>query len=375
MHMKHLRLCPADTLFLPDDYPIEFVLFYPTRVETRRIRAAVRELSAPFWPVFGEYRDGAIWSRSVCDESAVDEVVVARPIDLAGVGELPSSVVAGFLAPKRPGALFSNRITQFDDGTAIALRLSHVVADGYSYFHFVSALARAARGPAAERDASAPFAMSTPTHDRTVLRAARIADPRDGPTAVERVLQTHVDKISRALVYGAVKDASRTTGVRVSLNDVLCASTVKRLWEVRSNAFTRELVVTIPIDVRAQVPAYGPSYFGNAVYYHHVPLAPEQVASMEVAQIAAVIRQSMPEISTQTYAEHLDDLTERAARENGTKVYDPRAGCLVSNLSQVPVSLLDFGAGAPVRVLPILKERHSASVTALGSDYLVRLVY
>ncbi len=375
MRMKHLDLCSADTLFFPDDYPIEFVFFYRTRVETARVRAAVRELSTPFWPVFGECRGGAIWSRSGCDESAVDEVVVARPIDLAEGGELPSSVVAELLAPERPGALFSSRITQFDDGTAIAIRLSHIVGDGYSYFHLVSTLARTAHRPDAERDASAPLTMPAPTHDRTVLRAARIADARDEPTSVERALEIHVEKLPRALVYGTVKETSRSTGVRVSLNDVLCATTVKRLWEIRSNAFARELAVTIPIDVRAQVPEYGPSYFGNAIWYHCVPLALEQVASMEIGQIAAVIRQSMPEVSTQSYTRHLDELDGRAARENGTKVYDPRAGCLVSNLSQVPLSLLDFGAGAPARVLPILKERHSASVTALGSDYLLRLVY
>jgi hypothetical protein len=106
-----------------------------------------------------------------------------------------------------------------------------------------------------------------------------------------------------------------------------------------------------------------------------VPLELEQVASMEAGQIAAAIRQSMPNITTESYARHLEELDRSAARESGTKVYDPRAGCIVSNLSQAPISLLDFGAGAPVGVIPILKERHSASVTAIGPDYLVRLVY
>jgi hypothetical protein len=360
---------------LPDDYPIEFVFFYRTRVETARIRDAVQELSAPFWPVFGEYRDGAIWSRPSCDESAVDEVVVARTIDLAEVGELPSSVVADFLAPRRPGALFASRVTQFDDGTAIAFRLSHVVGDGYSYFHLLSTLARTAHESDAERGTGSSFMMSAPTHDRTVLRAVRVADAPDGPIAVERALQIHLEKLPRALVYSTVKEAARSTGVRVSLNDVLCAITVKRLWEIGSGAFTRELAVTIPIDVRAQVSEYGPSYFGNAVWYHQVPLTLEQVASMEIGQIAAAVRQSMPDISTQSYTRHLEELAGRATRENGTKVYDPRGGCLVSNLSQVPLSLLDFGAGAPARILPVLKEKHSASIVALGSDYLVRLTY
>ena len=367
--MKLLNLCPADALFLPDDYPIEFVFLYRARIGTERMRVAVRELSEAFWPVFGDFRGGTIVYRPCAAEATLEETTVAGPLAVPDAGEPPWRVVAALRAPKRPRALCSIHVTQFNQATAIAIRTSHLVADGYSYFHFVSMLARMTLSLGAEHEATAAFSMPAPTHDRAVLRAARIPNTGDEPTPVEHALQIQVDRLSRALVHGTVKDASRSTGVRVSINDVLCAITVKRLWERAPHAFARELAVTIPIDVRAQIAAYGPSYFGNAVWYHRVPFEREQVACMELAQIAATIRQSMPIVTAESYTQHLDELV----RTQTPKVYDPSGGCLVTNMSHVPLSLLDFGAGAAACTIPIMKEKHSAIVMASGSDYILRL--
>lgn len=373
--MRHLNLSPADTLFLPDDYPIEFVFLYQARIPTERIREAFASVSEAFWPVFCEYRDGALWPRAQRAESVLDESEVPNVLDLTATERLPSSTVAALRPSQHPVALLSCHVTQFDNGTAIAIRLSHVVSDGYSYFHFVSSLARAARNLSAESDAAAPLSMPAPTHDRNALRTANLVHGCDGPTPVRRGVRIHVETLSRALVHGAVKDAAKTTGVRVSINDVICAMTVKRLSDLSPKAFARELAVTIPVDVRTQVAAYGPSHFGNAVWYHRVQLERDQVARMDLGAIAAAIRRSMPSVTTDSYTQHLDALTAHGQRESASKVYDPTAGCLVSNLSHVPLSLLDFGAGAPVCMIPILWELHSAAVTAVGSDYQVRLSY
>ena len=52
--------------------------------------------------------------------------------------------------------------------------------------------------------------------------------------------------------------------------------------------------------------------------------------------------------------------------------YDPDRGCLVTNLSRMPIQRLDFGAGSPGLVMPITIGRNSVAMLADREDFLLR---
>ena len=49
-----------DTIFANGSYPIEFLLYYKNKLNTAKIRSALKKLSYDFWPIFGQYESGMI---------------------------------------------------------------------------------------------------------------------------------------------------------------------------------------------------------------------------------------------------------------------------------------------------------------------------
>ncbi len=58
--MDQIHISQVDTLFVNGSYPIELLLYFDYKINTRAIRQALKILSSSFWPLFGEYRDGRI---------------------------------------------------------------------------------------------------------------------------------------------------------------------------------------------------------------------------------------------------------------------------------------------------------------------------
>jgi hypothetical protein len=125
------------------------------------------------------------------------------------------------------------------------------------------------------------------------------------------------------------------------------------------------------------VKEYGRGFFGNGIMFHSLTFKKEKLENAAVREVAVEIRKSMPPLSRETYVDFLRSLEEMLSggRRDEFKPYDPERGCLVTNLSRMPADKLDFGAGSPRSVVPLIAEKNSAGILAKGENYVLRLAY
>jgi len=135
--------------------------------------------------------------------------------------------------------------------------------------------------------------------------------------------------------------------------------------------------LTIPIDVRRHIGEYGLKFLGNGILLHTLSFEKEDLERASVEDVAIEIRKSMPTVSKELYVDYLAELEKILASGQWDKFkpFDPSSGCLVTNLSKMPVDKLDFGRGRPDLILPLTIERNSAGVLADKDNYILRLVF
>jgi hypothetical protein len=84
----------------------------------------------------------------------------------------------------------------------------------------------------------------------------------------------------------------------------------------------------------------------------------------------------MPEINREYYINYLTGLENRIADKKTEKLkpFDPASGCLVTNLSRLPVTKLDFGSGNPDFIFLLTVEKNSAAILGDKENFIIRLV-
>ncbi len=85
----------------------------------------------------------------------------------------------------------------------------------------------------------------------------------------------------------------------------------------------------------------------------------------------------MPDITIASYLEYLLNIETiiTKSQSNKLKVYDPRSGCLVTNLFMLPANKLNFGTGDPDFIFPLTMEKNSAAILSNRDNYILRLAY
>jgi len=106
-------------------------------------------------------------------------------------------------------------------------------------------------------------------------------------------------------------------------------------------------------------------------------LEKNNLKNLAVEDIAVQIRKSMPALSKQSYTEYLKKLEEIISEGNIEKLrpFDPTSGCLVTNISRLPVDKLDFGTGPPDLIFPLTMEKNAAAVMAEDENFILRFAY
>lgn len=255
--------------------------------------------------------------------------------------------------------------------------MNHLAGDGYSYFYLLSAGATLCRNAFFPLKEYLNRAVNKPHHNRTALKEFRFEDPGASPAADPEKLHIEFDRISRAKVQGIKRQTASEFGRPVSGNDILSAMAVKKLTQVQHGLFGENVELTMPMDVRHQVQGYGPKYFGNGLMFHTVTLKAVEINQKGISEIAIDIRTSMPAVTRVSYFQYLAKLEDTIAARRIEKLrpYDPQSGCLVTNLSKLPASKLDFGTGAPDFIFPLTIEKNSAAILADREDLILRYAY
>jgi len=374
--MKRVNISQVDTVFSSGCYPIEFLFYYAQPFDTKRLRRALQRLSSIFWPAFGEYREGSIVFDRYREAECFDEETVDRELDLREIGESISDSFSRFALPELERLFFLKAI-RFRNGLVLIPKMSHLAGDGYSYFLFLSTLAALARPSIVPFRARFLNLAIKPNHRRTALRdfLFRGATPR--PPAREGPFTVACEGIPRRDVQAVIREAASSAGLRISTNDVLSALAMRKLVKAHADRWTGDIRLTIPIDVRGKIKEYGRGFFGNGLLFHRVTFEKEQIENSAIGEIAMTIRKSMPLLSKETYVDFLRGLEETisAGKLDELRPYDPERGCLVTNLSKLPLDRLDFGTGSPRLSVPLTIERNGAAILTKEESYLLRFAY
>ena len=374
--MKKVRISQVDALFVNRLYPIEFLFFMNEGLDTKKIRNALKKLSAAFWPVFGEYKKGIISFDKYVEDDFYNEEVIDQDF------VIPERDAERFerysrYSPPDPKRLFVLKVTRFRNGMILVPKMNHLAGDGYSYFYFLSALAALSQHALLPYKSSLMKLFFKPHHRRTILKNFYF-EGSDGKCPQQKNRATMgMEKISRKNVNALIRDVAESKNFRISTNDVLSAMAVKKLVEAQKECESESIELSIPIDVRRQIKEFGRRFFGNALMLHTMRLKKAEVENMPTEEIAVQIRESMPSVSKKSYIDYLAKLEKRIAAGNTDKLrpFDPDSGYLVTNISRLPVNRLDFGTGIPDLIFPLTIEKNAAAVLAKDENFILRFAY
>lgn len=374
--MKKLNISQVDTFFANGSYPIEFLIYFRNGIKTKNVRSALRTLSSLFWPVFGEYNDGIIRFNKYREEKYFDESgseTGFNPADPAGViqDKYQNTI------PADPDRLFFLKIIQHKNGTVLIPRMNHLAGDGYSYFYFLSALA------AISHSSPVPFKkfllarLFRPNHHRTVLKNFRFEEQGLEPSTPTGKLSVTFEQVSRAAIRSTVKEISSRFNQTVSTNDILSAIVVQNILNVQKDFRGEEFQLTIPIDVRRHIGEYGSRYFGNPLMFSVKNFKIAEIENSNTENIAIDIRKSLPVVTRDSYLQYLEQIETLICEKQSAALrpFDPEKGCLVTNLSQLPVHRLDFGSGSPDFIFPLTIEKNSVAIMADKNNFILKSAY
>jgi hypothetical protein len=373
--MKKINISQVDTIFANGSYPIEFLLYYKNSLNTKEIRSVLNRLSSVFWPMFGEYDSGTIYFDKYNEKDCFDEDVVDQEFDKA---EPSRNIYERYcrVNPSYLKKLFFLKIIQFRNGTILIPKMNHLAGDGYSYFYFLSALAELSQVtyvPSKKNISS----INEPSHQRTILRGFIYNQTESESIPDKEEFNIEFEEIPRIMVRNIINNVASDLNQQVSGNDILSSMVTKKMVEINKEYFKDDFQLTIPIDVRRQIKEYGPKYFGNGLMFNAINFKRVDIEKLNVNEIAINIRKSMPYVTKESYIEYLGQIETILANRQTNKLrpYDPGCGCLVSNLSQLPVNKLNFGTGDPDFIFPLTIEKNSAAILSNKENFILRLAY
>ncbi len=264
-----------------------------------------------------------------------------------------------------------------NNGTVLIPKMNHLVGDGYSYFYFLSVLAATAKSSFIPFKKYALRLATAPKIQRTVLKTFHFEKTKIQEPLEHSNCKIEIERVAKTDITQKIKKIKTESDVNVTANDFLSAMIYKKIVEKQNARVNDRFSLSIPMDVRRQVRELGLKFFGNGLMFHHLQMNTTEIKNMDPNELALQLRKSMPPVNKDSYIRYLTDL-ELSIEQSSThslKPYDPENGCLVTNLSRMPVNKIDFGSGAPDFVLLLTIGRNSTAILADKDDYLLRLIY
>lgn len=376
MKMKNLDISQVDTVFANGSYPIEFLLFFKNTIRTKTIRAALKKIASDFWPFFGTYHAGKISFEKYIESECFEEKIVDAGFNLKDSNE---AMFENFcqVNPDVKTRLFHVTVIQFKNGTVFIPKLNHLAGDGYSYFYFLSVLAAISQNKFVPFKSRMIRSLFKPHHRRTALKDFQFSETNLNSTSVDKKFTIEFEEIPKAHVRSALKNIAAQCELRVSTNDYLSALVFRKSVQLQNDFFGEAVSLTIPIDVRRYIAAFGKKFLGNAIMFHQLVLKKKNIIDASLEDLAITIRESMPTITQESYLYFLEQIEVTIQRKEfeNLRPYNPETGCLVTNLSKMPADKLNFGTGNPDIIFPLTIEKNSAAVLSDNNNFVLRLAY
>lgn len=374
--MRKIKISQVDSIFTNGIYPIEFLFYFKNAIKTKKIQSALKYLSSTFWPLFSEYKTGYIYFDRYPEKECFSEEVLYQEFDTK---QTSNDIYERYhqINPAESKKLFFLKVLQYKNGTVLIPKMNHLAGDGYSYFYFLSSLAALSRSKYIPLKAPIIRSISKPHHHRTILKEFKFKEDFAKPKPGNERFTIMFEKILRQEIRNAREDVAAALNQHVSNNDIISAIALKKSVLHQKEYFGNEVQLTIPIDVRRQVNEYGSKYFGNGIMLKTMDFKVEHIETSSTNEIAIKIRKSMPSLTKESFIDYLEELESMITKKQTEKLrpFNPRRGCLITNLSKLPVDKLNFGGGSPNIIFPLTIEKNSVAVMADENNFILRYAY
>jgi len=354
-----IPLSPIDHVFTGrGSYPLEFVFAYDRPIDPGRLRESLRLALGGFPAVSSRLvrrGDGRL-ALAPTEDGCVFEVA-SCPTSFA---ETPARAV--FVAPVETveGAPLARvRLTRTPAGSVLGVGVSHAVADGFSYFHFLASWSRVFRGEpplgsSHDRERLSPSTARPCPEEKAAVREGCglfLDGPRPEPDRGS--LRWTRRLFPRDELHALLQEAQARSPVRLSHNDVVAAW----LWREQVGRWGDRgeptAWLSCPVDLRRRLAGFPLDYFGCAVALAVACVPRGELCAAPLSALAHRVRDAVAAVDAAAAARSLE--TIEALRRSGgdallgrLHVVHPRAGLLVTNLSRLPVREIVFDAGPPV---------------------------
>ena len=388
MDMKIIPLSPIDHVFTGvGSYPIGFVFAYKDTIDPARLRSSLDKTLEQFRPLrsklikISEHSyglqpadDGLSFEVSSSSETFEDSKDISKFLDsVHSVEGEPLTKI---------------KLTQTPRGSVLGVSISHALADGFSYFHFLSSWSRVFQGkrilsPSHQRELLMP---KTSDHQKLITPddiLARCGFFWGGKRHASSREQIHYEErllISKDTMSNLLAEAQKECEVPLFYNDVITAFLWKKYiteWNESGNNPTT--YVSCPFDYRRVLRILPRTYFGNALCCATASLDYESLVHASLGKLALLIRKAVAQVK-QDYVlgslKTLESLRQQkglAAMEE-IHVLHPQDGLVVTNISRLPVQNLEFGSGTPTG-FQVLSSAQRAAAILLAQDGVDVRVY
>jgi len=372
--MKQINISQVSSFFANGSYPIEFLFYFPYRINTNRLRRAMKKLSTPFWTAFGSYADGVITEKSYLENECFEEITVDELFDPNAEHEVLYIAYRNMIPESIP-RLFFLKVLHYKNGTVLIPKMNHLVGDGYSFFYLLSVLAAVTKRGGIPLAPTIISVISRPKIYSTLHTSFHFTATPPDAISLESKVQVEYLELGVTETRNQAKSVSESSGLRISTNDILSAKVIKFVLEKGKKKQLEDFRLVIPVDVRRGVAELGQRFFGNGLIIHSVPFQPEVVSQSSFEELAITIRKSFPTVNRYSYEAFLKKIDGwiEAGKLDLLRPYDPDNECLVTNLTRMPISRIDFGSGPPTTIEPLTRGRSGAAVLIQNNKFVLRL--
>jgi len=334
----------------------------------------MKKLSTPFWTAFGTYADGVITEKAYLENECFEENTVDELFDPNAEHEVLYNDYRNMIPESIP-RLFFLKVLHYKNGSVLIPKMNHLVGDGYSYFYLLSVLAAVTKRGGIPLAPTVISAISRPKIYSTLHTSFHFTAAPPDAISLESKVQVEYLELEVTETRNQAKSVSESSGLRISTNDILSAKVVKFILEKGEKNQLENFRLVIPVDVRRGVEELGQRFFGNGLIIHSVPFQPEVVSQSSIEELAITIRKSFPAVNRQSYETYLKKVDSwiETGQLDLLRPYDPDNECLVTNLTRMPISRLDFGSGPPITIEPLTRGRSGAAILVQDDKFVLRL--
>ncbi len=386
--MKTIPLSPVDYIFTGvGSQPITFAFSFQTMIDPDALQISLNE-TLEYFPVL---RSQLIKTSETDYGFHISEDGLTFEVMESDLAFEESRRVTEYISPVRSiegKPLTKITLTQTPKGSILAVSVSHALADGFSYFHFLSSWARVCRGdpiikPFLGRDvflSDFDHTEKTITSDdiytdcglfygrkRRTVHAGRMTD--------ERIF------LSDETMRSSIEKAKQEHNLSLTENDVITAHLWKKyipMWNKEND--DPKTYVTCPFDFRRVLTQFPKNYFGCALCFATASLVYHDLLESSIGDLAILIRNSVGKIKEDYILKSLDTL-ESFRKQCGLAAIEeihlrhPIHGMIVTNISRLPLRDIDFGSGAPVNFLTYAEVLSSAAILPADKGVEILVVH